>query len=76
MIRTGGFIANGLYEEDTSPRFWRSNNQYSARMMDIMLFEYLIRNGLIIKGRDGRYLISDKGVMFSKPWYIRMFMAR
>jgi hypothetical protein len=73
MIKTNGFIADGLYSDDVAPRFWRSNNQYSARMIDLAIFTYLRREGLLVKDRAGRYLVSDKGRKFAKPWWQRWF---
>lgn len=73
MCKNNGFLAEGLYECDTSPRFWHSNNKYSARMIDLSLFNYLRKNRLIIQDKSGKYIISNKGRKFIRPWYIRWF---
>jgi hypothetical protein len=71
MIKSNGFIADGLYEEH--PRFWRSNNQHSARLMDLGLLGYLKREQYIRRDSQGRYVITPKGVKFAQPWWKRWF---
>ena len=71
MIKSNGFIADGVYEEH--PRFWHSNNAHSARMMDLGLWAYLKNMGYIKRDVQGRYVVTDKGTQFAKPWYKRMF---
>jgi hypothetical protein len=70
MIATGGFIADGIYEEH--PRFWKSNNKHSTTLMDLGLFGYLQRERLIMRDKSGRFLITEKGKRFAKTWWERI----
>jgi hypothetical protein len=70
MLENGGYIANGLY--DGNPRFWHSDVKTSSKMMDIVLFHYLRKERLIYQDRTGKYLVSEKGKRFAKPWWKRM----
>lgn len=71
MIRHGGFIAGGVYSED--PRYWHSNVEHSSRLMDIVLFHEMRRNGYIRQDRTGRYYPTNKGRKFAAPWYKKIF---
>jgi hypothetical protein len=71
MIKDQGFIADGVYSD--GPRFWIDNNRVSSRLMDIVLFTELRRNGYIKQDRTGRYLVTKKGVKFVTPWYKKIF---
>ena len=71
MIRYSGFIADGIYHEH--PRFWSSDNRCSSSLIDLGMFGYLQRQRLIQRDRCGRYLVTEKGRRFARPWYIRWF---
>jgi hypothetical protein len=71
MIDSGGFIADGVYEDH--PRFWHSNNAHSARLVDLGLLGYLKRQGYIRRDNQGRYLVTESGRRFAQPWYKRWF---
>ena len=71
MIKSGGFIADGVYDE--SPRFWESNNKHSTRLMDVSLLNFLRVNRYVFRDSTGRLLISEKGKRFATPWYKRIF---
>jgi hypothetical protein len=71
MISDGGFVADGLYE--SHPRYWRSNNSHSSRMIDLSLLAYLTKNGYLRRDKTGRLLVTHEGKHFAKPWYKRWF---
>ena len=71
MIKNQGFIAKGMYSD--GPRLWYGNNRMSGSLMDIVLFQYLVRNRYIKQDRTGRYEVTDVGRRFVSPWYKRMF---
>lgn len=71
MIQTGGFIADGVYEEH--PRFWKSNNSHSYSLVDLGVLGYLKRNGYIQRDRAGRYVVTEAGIKFARPWYQKLF---
>lgn len=71
MIRSGGYIAKGIYSE--SHHFWHSDTKKSVGMMDIVLFMALRSNGYIKQDRTGKYYPTDKGRKFAAPWYKKIF---
>jgi len=71
MIKSGGFVAAGM--SDSQPRLWRNNSSYSAGMINTNMLQYLQREKLVAKDRNGRLLVTDKGRKFAKPWCLRLF---
>ena len=71
MIKQGGFVAR--HPQNYSPVYWRSMNRVSGSFLNPLLFEFLKRHQLISIDDVGRYIITQKGIRFSRPWFIRMF---
>jgi hypothetical protein len=73
MVRCNGFIADGVTTHGMMPKLWHSNSHYSSSLIRYDLFEYMRKNRLIVEEPDGRFLITNHGRKFIRPWYKRWF---
>jgi len=73
MVRADGFIADGVTTHGMMPKLWHSNAHYSSSLIRYDLFEYMRKNRLIVEDSNGRFLITNRGKKFIRPWWRRWF---
>jgi hypothetical protein len=71
MIKCNGFIADGVLQEP--PRFWSSDSRCSSSLIHYGLLIFLQKKRFVEADKCGRYLITERGRRFARPWYKRWF---
>jgi len=70
IIKRGGFVAEDL---NRNPRIWESTSHHSASYLDLTILSYLQKEDFLRRDTCGRLLVTEKGVKFARPWFMRLW---